>query len=129
LVGRGQEKTSYGPWDDEMYIASADGLYPGGHRVPGVRAFASCRLGICASASPLRVPAQLVLLTAPPPPGKMIVVDEEAIQVLQVTAGGAKKATKLLVKRACMGTRPTAHSFHAPVLAMPHMASYRPGVR
>ncbi len=52
----------------------------------------------------------------PPPPGKMIVVDEEAIQVLQVTAGGAKKAPKLLVKRACMGTRPAAHAlfFFAP---------------
>jgi hypothetical protein len=62
------------------------------------------------------------------PPGKMIVVDEEAVQVLQVTAGGAKKAAKLLVKRACMGTRPTAHSFHAPVLAMPHIVSYRPGL-
>jgi hypothetical protein len=62
------------------------------------------------------------------PPGKMLVVDEEAVQVLQVTAGGAKKAAKLLVKRACMGTRPTAHSFHAPVLAMPHIVSYRPGL-
>ena len=32
-----QEKISYGPWDDELYIASADGLYPGDQHLHGIR--------------------------------------------------------------------------------------------
>ena len=55
-------------------------------------------------------------------------VEEEAVKVLQVEKGKAKNGAKLIVKRACMGTQPKSHPFTAPVLAMPQMLSYRPGV-
>jgi hypothetical protein len=56
----------------------------------------------------------------------MLMLEEEAVQVLEISTT-CKKGTKLVVKRACMGTKPTAHPVHAPVLALPQMVSHRPG--
>ena len=66
--------------------------------------------------------------------GGMIMVEEEAVQVLEVCEAKAKKdekatktSVKLVVRRACMGTTPKPHASDAPVLVLPPLVSHRPG--
>ena len=58
--------------------------------------------------------------------GSMLMVDEEVVEVVEVCEAG-QQGTKLIVKRACMGTQPRVHAVDASVLALSTLTSHRPG--
>ena len=58
--------------------------------------------------------------------GSMLMVDEEVVEVVEVCEAG-QQGTKLIVKRACMGTQPRVHAVDASVLELSTLTSHRPG--